>query len=94
MRSTDVGAVEMVQRNTLSLPDDDSAITLGEYHRTRDAEVARSRAQDEKRRERAQKEQQRQRQLVLQEEARQRERKALQFYRQKRLEIAERERTN
>lgn len=94
MRSTDVGVVEMVLWNTLSLPDDERAITLGEFHRARDAEVARSRAQDEKRRERAQKEQQRQRQLVLQEEARQRERKALQFYRQKRLERAERERTN
>ena len=76
----------MVLWNTLSLPDDERAITLGEFHRARDAEVARSRAQDEKRRARAQ--------LVLQEEARQRERKALQFYRQKRLERAERERTN
>ena len=79
-----------MMKSPLRLPDDDSAITLGEYHRARDAEVARSRAQDEKRRERAQDEKQRQRQLVIQAEARQRERKALQFYRQKRLEIAER----
>jgi hypothetical protein len=81
-------------KSPLKVPDEEGTLTLGQFNRARDAEAARSLAQDERRQERVQKEQQRQRELVLQEDALRRKRKALRLDRQRRLAIAERRRTN
>ena len=84
---TVVGAVEM--KSPLKLPDDESTVTLGQFHRDRDAEAVRARAQAERRQERAEQEIQRQREGVRLENALRWKRQALRLDQQRRLAIAE-----
>ena len=68
---------------------DECGTTLGQFHRDRDGEVARARAQDEQRRERDQQYKKRQREVGIQEDALRRERKALLLERKRRRQMRE-----
>ena len=86
--SVSMRAIEM-EGSPLKLPDDECGTTLGQFHRDRDGEVARARAQDEQRRERDQQYKKRQREVGIQEDALRRERKALLLERKRRRQMRE-----